>query len=309
METRLSFAVVLLALGCRTGPASPAERPQAPWPPPAGPLRMVIDTDAANEVDDLYALALALGFPERISLEGIVAAHFGKAADIDKSVAFTDRLLGLAGRTGKIRVTRGIPPLRDGEPVPNSDGIDLILERARAATPEDPLWLVLLGPVTDAVAALRKDPGIADRMIVFWHGRSTWPVECRNFNAKNDPVATRAIFELPCRLVLFDTGAQLTIPMEETERRFAPLGPVGAHLHEIRRRNPNFTLPTKGMFDLGDIVAFIDPACAPFERVDAPGVGGDLKYDFSRPRGRIVRIFDVDRARSFDLLEQALRVL
>jgi len=48
--------------------------------------------------------------------------------------------------------------------------------------------------------------------------------------------------------------------MEETERRFAPLGPLGIHLHEIRRRNPNLTLPTKGMFDLGDIAALIDPS-------------------------------------------------
>ncbi|HVE39933.1 MAG TPA: nucleoside hydrolase [Planctomycetota bacterium] len=301
-------SILLLALcACASPPA--AERPLAPWPPPAGPLRVLIDTDAANEVDDLYALALALGFPERISLEGIVAAHFGKAADIDKSMSYIDRVLELSGKKGKIRTARGIAPLKEGQPCPGSDGIDLILERARAGTPQNPLWLILLGPVTDGVAALERDPSIADRVVIFWHGRSKWPVECKNFNATNDRVATRRSFEQASRFVLFDTGAQLTIPMEETERRFAPLGPLGTHLHEIRRRNPHFTLPTKGMFDLGDIAALIDPACAPWEKTAAPTVQADLKYDFSTPRGELIRIEDVDRNRCFDLLEEALRRL
>ena len=58
-----------------------------PWPPPAGPLRVVIDTDAANEIADHYALALALGCPDRLKIEGIVAAHFGTDASVQKSFA------------------------------------------------------------------------------------------------------------------------------------------------------------------------------------------------------------------------------
>ena len=285
------------------------ERPQAPWPPPEGPLRVVIDTDTWNEIDDQYALALALGFPGRIKLEGIVAAHYGKKEHIDKSFAEARRILTLAGKEGKIPLAKGVPPLVEGAPTPTSDGIDLILERAKAGTKENPLWLVLLGPVTDAVAAFERDPSIADRVIVFWHSRSHWPVECKNFNARNDPLATRRLFDLRCALVLFDTGAQLRIPMEETERRFAPLGPLGAHLHEVRKRNPNFTSPTKGVFDLGDIAALIDPSCAPWEKTAAPGVGEDLNYDFTKSRGDVLRIKDVGRDRCFDLLEEALRRL
>src|ERR1700679_3379757 len=55
-----------------------AERPIAPWPPPPGPLRLIIDTDTGNEIDDQYALALALGSPARLHLEGIDAANFGE---------------------------------------------------------------------------------------------------------------------------------------------------------------------------------------------------------------------------------------
>jgi purine nucleosidase len=285
------------------------ERPVPTWPPADGPLRVLIDTDAANEIDDMYALALALGFPERIKLEGLVAAHFGKAEHIDLSHRDILEVLKRAGKEGKIPVARGIAPLKEGEPTPTSDGIDLILERARAGTPEKPLWLVALGPATDTVAAFERDPSIADRVVVFWHSRSKWPTECRNFNATNDPVATRRLFELRSMLVLFDTGAQLRMAPEETERRFGSLGPLGAYLQQIRKRKPHFMDPKKGIFDLGDIAALIDPACAPWEKTGAPSVAADLKYDFTRTRGELVRIKDVNRDRCFDLLEEALNRL
>lgn len=285
------------------------ERPQAPWPPPEGPLRVVIDTDAACEVDDHYALALALGFPERIKLEGIVAAHFGKPEHVEKSFKDIELVLTKAGLSGKIPIKRGAPPMKSAEDRPSAEGVDFIIERAKAATPEDPLWLILLGPATDAVLALEKDPSIADRLIVFWHSRSDWPRKCLNFNAKNDRIAARRVFGQRSRYIMFDTGAQLTQTMEETAARLAPISRLGTHLLEIRWRSKHWQKPNKGMFDLGDIAALIDPACAPWERTAAPTVKEDMAYDFSRTHGEIVRIKDVDRDRCFELLEEGLRKL
>lgn len=302
--------MVLLAAGV----LHPAEvrRPRAPWPPPQGPIRVIIDTDAANEVDDQYALALALGSPRRLVLEGLVAAHFGDAggaAGIDKSYAEILRVLEKAGMPGKVPVKRGADPLLYRDRIPASEGVDFIVGRARTATPDAPLWLVLLGPATDAAAALLKDPGIADRMIVFWHGRTQWPVRCWNFNAYNDIKAARLLFELPCRFVLFDTGTYLRIPPEESRSRFGPLGPLGAYLQEIRERNAWALSPNKGFFDLGDIAALADPGCVRFEVTAAPAVDHDLRYDFSRNYGPIVRIYHVETDRTFALLEEALRGL
>lgn len=93
---------------------------------------------------------------------------------------------------------------------------------------------------------------------------------------------------------------------EETEKRLAPLGPLGAYLHEIRSQKRWAALPKKGLFDLGDIVALIDPSCVKFERIKAPTVTDSMRYDFDKPQGEIVRIHAVDRDRSFELLEKAL---
>jgi len=307
----MKHSVLLSLLLVSSCAAAPSIEP-GPWPPPAGPLRVIIDTDAANEIDDQYALALALGFPERIRIEGLVAAHLGEkqgASGIQKSYDEILEVLRRSPRTPKLPVHRGNLPLKDGAPAAASEGVRFIIERARAGTPDEPLWLVVLGPVTDAVAALREAPDIADRMIVFWHGRSEWPRYCRNFNAKNDPRAARLIFDLPSRYVLFDTGAQILIPLEEARTRLGPLGPLGAYLHEIRSRHAWALSPKKGIFDLGDIAVLIDPACGRWEQAPAPRVQEDLAYDFSQSRGRLLRIYDVDPARSIDLLEEALRKL
>jgi purine nucleosidase len=49
--------------------------------PPALPLRVrvVIDTDAANEIDDQFALAWALGVPQRLDVQAVYATPFSFA--------------------------------------------------------------------------------------------------------------------------------------------------------------------------------------------------------------------------------------
>src|SRR5947207_14717691 len=49
---------------------------RAPSLPPAGPVRVVIDTDTYNEIDDQFAVVYALLSPERISVEALYAAPF-----------------------------------------------------------------------------------------------------------------------------------------------------------------------------------------------------------------------------------------
>ena len=44
--------------------------------PPRGPVRLIIDTDAANEIDDQFALTWALLSPDRIEMEGVTAEPF-----------------------------------------------------------------------------------------------------------------------------------------------------------------------------------------------------------------------------------------
>ena len=66
---------------------------------PEGELRVVLDTDTYNEVDDQFAVVHALLSPERISLQALYAAPFhngrsdGPADGMEKSYDEIIRLL------------------------------------------------------------------------------------------------------------------------------------------------------------------------------------------------------------------------
>lgn len=53
-------------------------------PRPGSQLRVVIDTDAANEIDDQFALAWALLAPERIDVQAVYAAPYSFAHRLDE---------------------------------------------------------------------------------------------------------------------------------------------------------------------------------------------------------------------------------
>ena len=44
--------------------------------PPTGKVRMVLDTDTYNEIDDQFAVVQALISPDRLAVEAIYAAPF-----------------------------------------------------------------------------------------------------------------------------------------------------------------------------------------------------------------------------------------
>ena len=82
-------------------------------PRPEGPLRVVIDTDTANEIDDQFALAWALMSPAQLSIEGIHSApfchgHFFDAVDAaaEKRGGERTRLESLASVIGPERRAR-----------------------------------------------------------------------------------------------------------------------------------------------------------------------------------------------------------
>ena len=52
------------------------ERSVPAIPPKGRRMRVVIDSDAKNEIDDQWALALAILSPERFEIEGFVGANF-----------------------------------------------------------------------------------------------------------------------------------------------------------------------------------------------------------------------------------------
>ena len=111
-------------------PAAPRCVPQLP--PPGARLRVLFDTDIATEIDDVYAVALALCSTDRFAIEGFSAAHFANKPGHDSiaaSHALLVELLEVAGWSGRVPVAHGSHPLRYSDEPSPSEGASLIVAR------------------------------------------------------------------------------------------------------------------------------------------------------------------------------------
>ena len=280
-------------------------------PVPKNKIRVIIDTDATNEIDDLWAITLALLSQERIKIEGFVAANYdnqwgGGPEGIENSYQGIKTILKLTGFED-IPVYKGSHPMRyKYEPSP-SEGVDFIISKAMESTKEAPVWVISLGSATNIASAYLKNPEIINGVVSFWHGRTQWPEKLWNFNVFGDRNAAITLFHAPIPFVLFDTGTDLTCSMEESEKYIEPYGEIGNYLHNYRYREEYFMRSDKGFFDLGDIAAIINPDIALWSIENCPEIDPDLTYKFTNSKGKILRCYHIGRDESFKLLYDKLK--
>jgi len=177
---------------------------------PQGVVDMVLDTDTYNEVDDQFALCYALCSPERINMLAVYAAPFhndrstGPEDGMVKSYNEIVRLLGAMGKQAEGFVfegSRGYLPEGDGY-VDSPAARDLV-KKAMARTPDNPLFVVAIGAITNVASAIRMEPAIVDKIHVIWLGGNplTWTT-AREFNLMQDVPAACTVFDCGCAVTL-----------------------------------------------------------------------------------------------------------
>jgi len=155
--TCLAFAARSLCAAQHSTP-SPSEVPQTV---PAE--KIIIDTDIGDDIDDAFAVALALRSPE-LKILGITTT-FG---DTEKRARLLDRLLGEVGRSD-IPVAAGVPtpPKTDFTQAKYAEGghfakashpdaVAFLLDEIRRNPGE--ITLVAIGPLVNVGAAIDRDP-------------------------------------------------------------------------------------------------------------------------------------------------------
>src|SRR5215472_6943203 len=134
----------------------------SPTPKTLPTEKIIIDTDIGDDIDDAFAVALALCSPE-LKILGITAT-FG---DTEKRVKLLDRLLGEVGRSD-IPVAAGVPtpPKTDFTQAKYAEGgrfakashpdaVTFLLDGIRKNPGE--ITLVAIGPLVNVGAAIDKD--------------------------------------------------------------------------------------------------------------------------------------------------------
>jgi purine nucleosidase len=272
--------------------ASPASRAQAlaSNPPSAVREKVIIDTDIGDDIDDAFAIALALKSPE-LEILG-VATTFG---DTEARAKIVDRLLGEAGRSD-IPVVAGVPThttndmnqRRYGEgghfaKAAHPAAVDFILEQIRRYPGQ--ITLIAIGPLMNVGALIDKDPTtfLKLKRVVLMGGS----IECGYgelwFCPAHGPDAEwNIINDIPSAKKLFQSGVPLYVmpldstqlKLDETMRAFlfkqgTPLTDALTLLyHEWGQQTPT-------LFDPVTVAYILDPKVCPVEpmhiRVDEKG--------------------------------------
>ena len=177
---------------------------------PHGKIRLVLDTDTYNEIDDQFAVSYALASPDEIDLLALYAAPFfnqnstSPEDGMNRSYDEIIKLLRLAGREDMIRnVFRGSKNYLPDEKTPvESDACDDLIQKARETPDGEQLYVAAIGAITNVASALIKAPDIAGKLVIVWLGGHAleWP-DTREFNMYQDIAAARVVFDSNAALV------------------------------------------------------------------------------------------------------------
>jgi inosine-uridine nucleoside N-ribohydrolase len=273
--------------------------------PPAGTVRVVVDTDTRNEIDDQFAVVYALLSPERIRTEALYAAPFHNKRSNgpeDGMLQSYDELHRLLRRLPQHRAapvyhgSRAWLPAAD-RPVPSPAATDLV---DRAGASAEALYVVTIGAPTNVASALLMEPAIAERIVVVWLGGNPryWH-RAVEFNVEQDRYASHVLLDsgvplvhVPCRNVT----EHLRTTQAELDRFVRGTGAIGDYLADIFAGYfPDHFARSKVLWDIGAVAWLVNPDWVPTVVVHSPLLTADGTWSHDPRRHLIREAIGVDR--------------
>src|SRR5688500_764066 len=196
--------------------------------------RVLLDTDANNELDDQHAIAYMLFSGDVFDVEAITVNRTRGGGDAEMQAAEAERITTLAGLRRVFPVFRGangsFAEIAPHVGKSSFDGASAVNEIIRQAKAGPPLTLLPVGKLTNIALALKKDPSIASKVRIVWLG-SNYP-EPGEYNQENDEGALQYVLDtsVPFEIALVRYGTpsgtdHVRVTREEIRERMAGKGP------------------------------------------------------------------------------------
>jgi len=262
-------------------------------PQPSGKTKIILDTDIGDDVDDAFALALAMRSPEK-EMVGITTAW----GDTALRARLVQRFLKENG-AAEIPIAVGIETksyanfsqsrwAQDGLPFERKlDAVDFLLEQARKAPGE--ITLVAIGPLTNVGAAIERDAATFNKFkrVVLMGGSIRKGYGDLGFAPDHGPQPEYNIYsDVAAAQKLFASGVPIfMMPLDSTELMLdevkrnilfsagtAMTNSLAALYYQWVERNRT---PTATLFDVMAVVYVVQPELCPVTEfhitVDAQG--------------------------------------
>jgi inosine-uridine nucleoside N-ribohydrolase len=273
-------------------------------------VRILISADAKNEADDDFAIVHALLTPS-FDVKGLLGSQFSRTAPLmsrDASKTATESVEEIQ-RVLKFMPTQ-VPvftgaqqSLQDVTDLKVSDAAQAIIDEAHRDS-KTPLYILVLGPMTDVALAYRKDPTIAEHMTVIWIGGMPYPKGGWEYNLFNDPAAAQIVFDstIPLWQIPHDVYMTMRVSFAELELKVKPQGDLGKYLWNQMIEFNNFanktfeftTWPKSEVWVLGDnpsISLLLATELYQFTEQASPIMDKDLNYLPNQNSKRNVRVY------------------
>lgn len=259
-------------------------------------VRVIVDTDAACEADDPFAIAHALLSP-KMMVKAIVAEHFAVEGSMERSYRAMQTLVDKMGVEANL--LRGEEyPLEEKEV---SEGVQFIIDEARRED-SHPLFVLCLGALSNIARALRLAPDIAPRMTVVTIGGQSYHTlgaPYREFNFGNDVKAANEVLASAVPLWQIPNSAygSIRVGLAELQQKVYPMGEAGKYLFEQMveyNLGPNAHWTPGESWSLGDspaVAMVLDPSAGTKVSRPAPIVLEDTSYK-ENPDGRTIQVFE-----------------
>jgi inosine-uridine nucleoside N-ribohydrolase len=270
-------------------------------------IRVVLDTDTYNEVDDQFALAHLLLSPEQVDFEAVYAAPFfnsrssGPEDGMEKSYEEIQRVLSLVPAAVQPPVFRGSRSYLPGATVPvKSDAAADLVERAMSGK-EGKLHVLGIAAATDIASALLLEPRIAEKIVIVWLGGHApyWPT-ADEFNLAQDIHAARILLDSNVPLVLlpcWPVASHLTTTVAELEQHLAAHSKLGRYLTDIVRTysGDQSAVWSKQIWDICASAWAVNRRWIATDSCSSPVLKDDLTWELSPDRRRIEVARQVER--------------
>ena len=254
---------------------------------PTAPLPLIIDADTANEVDDLYAIAIALLAPG-LDIRGVTSAQWHTQKNVpNDSVGASQKLnediLALMNKQDLPHpMGSNFPMVSPHRPQP-SPAAEFIIEQAMAMPDDQKLHVAILGPATNLASAILMEPRIIPRVVAdylgFWHNPTTKTWSKREFNTNNDPNAVNTLIDTPnleFHVMTASTSQHLVFDKVNVDRHLKGKGGLGDYLVDRWESYDRFWQPTDKekahwtMWDVALILALAYPELTTQARIQSP---------------------------------------
>lgn len=278
---------------------------------PKRKVRMVLDTDTFNEIDDQFAVVYAMKSPEQLQVEAFYAAPFhnklsaGPQDGMEKSYRELLQIRTHLPEMSDVPIYRGSEAYLPGPDVPvESAAARNLVERAMASPDDDPLYVVAIGAITNVASAILIEPRIIEKIVVVWLGGHAlhWPT-AREFNLHQDLHATRTVLDCGVPLVLIPclgVASHLQTTLSEVRDYVKDKGPIGAYLYEtFENCNKDHVGYSRVIWDISAIAYLIDGSWMPNELVHSPLLSEQFRWSFDASRHFIRYVHYIQRDRVF----------